>query len=144
MMMEKFELKQEYKDTEGDPQIKSKRRETFREIAYSEGPAAARRARTIITNPTHIAVAIGYDTEEEEVPTILTMGKDKIAETIIKIAINAHIPIMRNVELAHELFQKGRVGDFIPRDTYKAVAEILKWITSFEETEEINVELFKT
>ena len=142
MMMEKFELKQEYKDTEGDPQIKGKRRERFREIAYTEGPSAARRAKAIITNPTHIAIAISQKTLDD-VPTILTMGKDAIADKIIKIAINAHIPIMRNVELAHELFERGNIGDFIPRDTYKAVAEILKWISSFEETEEINVELFK-
>jgi len=142
MMMEKFELKQEYKDTEGDPHIKSKRRERFREIAYTEGPGAASRARTIITNPTHIAVAVGQETEDD-VPTILTMGKDAIADKIIKIAVNAHIPIMRNVELAHELFERGNIGDYIPRDTYKAVAEILKWISSFEETEEVNVELFK-
>ena len=61
MKMEKFEVRQEYKDTEGDPMIKGKRREMFREIAYQEGPSAARRARAIITNPTHIAVAIKYD-----------------------------------------------------------------------------------
>lgn len=144
MMMEKFELKQEYKDTEGDPYIKGRRRERFREIAYSEGPGAARRAKTIITNPTHLAIAIGFETElEEGVPKIITMGKNQEAERIIKIAINNHIPIMRNVDLAQELFKKGRIGDYIPRETYQAIAEILKWISTFENPEEINWEIFK-
>jgi type III secretion protein U len=135
MMMEKFEIKQEYKDTEGDPLIKGKRRERFREIAYSEGPSGARRARAIITNPTHIAVAIGYDDDKEPVPVIITMGAGPMAEQIIKVAIEANIPIMRNVELAHQLYKKGKISDYIPLDTYKAVAEILRWIASLEEKE---------
>ena len=61
MKMEKFEVKQEYKDTEGDPQIKSRRRQTAHEIAYQEGPKSVRRAKTVITNPTHLAVALEYD-----------------------------------------------------------------------------------
>jgi len=145
MMMEKFELKQEYKDTEGDPHIKGRRRERFREIAYSEGPSAARRAKAIITNPTHLAVALGFEKESEEgVPKILTMGKNQEADRIIKIGIDYHIPIMRNVDLAQELFKKGRIGDYIPRETYQAIAEVLKWISTFEKPEEVNWEIFKT
>jgi len=143
MKMEKFEVKQEYKDTEGDPQIKGKRRELFREIAYQEGPRAASRARAIVTNPNHIAVALGYETEGEEVPIILTMGQGPIADKIIQIALDAHVPIMRNVSLARELFTIGTEGDYIPRETYKAVAEILRWIESLEENPDINVELFR-
>lgn len=135
MMMEKFEVRQEYKDTEGDPMIKSKRREKFREIAYTEGPSGASRARAIITNPTHIAIAVGYDKEKEPVPVIITMGAGPTAEKIIKVAIEANIPIMRNVDLAWQLYRKGRISDYIPLDTYKAVAEILKWIASLEEKE---------
>ncbi|MBN1914696.1 MAG: type III secretion system export apparatus subunit SctU [Parachlamydiales bacterium] len=143
MMMEKFEVKQEYKDTEGDPLIKSKRRETFREIAYSEGPSATRRARAIITNPTHIAVAVGYEKEKDPVPVILTMGQGPIAEAIIKIAVDEHIPIMRNVTLAQELFKMGKIADYIPEETYQAVAEILKWIEEMEKEERIVKELFR-
>lgn len=135
MMMEKFEVKQEYKDTEGDPLIKSKRREKFREIAYSEGPPGARRAKAIITNPTHIAVAIGYEKNMEPVPVIITMGAEKMAQEIIKVAIEANIPIMRNVELAHQLYNKGKIADYIPVDTYKAVSEILKYLAALEEKE---------
>lgn len=137
MMMEKFEVRQEYKDTEGNPEIKGKRREQFREIAYSEGPSAASRARAIITNPTHIAVAIGFEAKEEVVPIILTMGADLIAERIVQIALDAKVPIMRNVDLARELYEKGRIADYIPEGTYQAVAEVLKWIKAIEEKPEL-------
>lgn len=143
MMMEKFEIKQEFKDTEGDPMIKGKRRELFREIAYQEGPGAARRARAIITNPTHIAVALKYNPDEEPAPIILTMGADIVADQIIKIGVENNIPIMRNVDLARELYSKGKISDYIPEDTYQAVAEILKWIESLENNPDMNTELFK-
>ncbi|MEN9654940.1 MAG: type secretion integral inner membrane protein [Chlamydiota bacterium] len=141
MMMEKFEVKQEYKDTEGDPHIKGRRREIFREIAYQDGPRAARRARAIITNPTHIAVALKYDPDEEPAPIILTMGMGLVAEQIIKIGIEERIPIMRNVELARELYTKGKISDYIPEDTYKAVSEVLKWIEALEKNPDVNFEL---
>jgi type III secretion protein U len=144
MMMEKFEVKQEYKDTEGDPMIKSKRKQRFREIAYESGPQMATSAKTIITNPEHIAVALGYEKEKDPVPTIITMGKGIIAEKIIMIATEAKIPIMRNVELALELYRKGSIGDYIPKGTYKAVAEILKWLKALEEKEKVEfLELLK-
>lgn len=143
MMMEKFEVKQEFKDTEGDPMIKGKRRENYREIAYQEGPSSAKRARAIITNPTHIAVALKYNPEEEPAPIILTMGVGFVAEQIIKIGIENKIPIMRNVELARDLYTKGKIADYIPEFTYDAVAEILKWIKSLEDNPDTNTELFK-
>jgi flagellar biosynthesis protein FlhB len=143
MMMERFELKQEYKDTEGDPLIKGKRKERARELAYSEGASATKRARAIITNPTHIAVALGYEEEKDPVPTILIMGQGPMAEQIIKIAIDNHIPIMRNVELARQLFAIGKIGDYIPKETYKPIATILKWLETMEETPDINVGLFQ-
>ena len=143
MMMEKFEVKQEYKDTEGDPMIKGKRRELFREIAYQEGPSAARRARAIVTNPTHIAVALQYDPKIEPAPRILTMGVDRIANQIIKIGVDNKVPIMRNVDLARSLYAKGQIGDYIPEEFYPAVAEIMKWIESLENNPDINEELFR-
>ena len=71
------------------------------------------------------------------------MGVGTIAEQIIKIGIENKIPIMRNVDLARELYSKGKISDYIPEDTYEAVAEILKWIESLEENPDANVELFK-
>ena len=104
----------------------------FREISYSEGPSAAKRARVVVSNPTHIAVALSYNEESKEVPKILTMGQDTIAEEIMKIAMEENIPIMRNVELARQLYYKGKIAEYVPEDTYKAIAEILKWIKKLE------------
>jgi type III secretion protein U len=143
MKMEKFEVKQEYKDTEGDPMVKGKRRQMFQEIAYQEGPRSVRRARAVITNPTHIAVAIKYNPPEEVAPMILTMGAGHVAEQIIKEALANNVPIMRNVDLARELYSKGQISDYIPEDTYEAVAEILKWIESLEGNQDVNTELLK-
>lgn len=142
MKMEKFEVKQEYRDTEGDPHIKSRRRQTAQEIAYQEGPRAVRRAKALITNPIHIAVAIEYDEEKEPAPKIITMGQGLIAEQMIKEAVDYNIPIMRNVPLAHTLFDKGKIGQYIPEETYQAIAEILKWLKSLEEEKNIP-EIFK-
>ena len=77
MKMEKFEIKQEYKNSEGDPHIKSKRTQIAQEIAYQEGPAGGvKRAQAVVTNPTHLAIAIGYEKEVDAAPYILAMGKD--------------------------------------------------------------------
>lgn len=143
MKMEKFEVKQEFKDTEGDPHMKNVRRQKAREIAYQEGPSSVRRARAIVTNPVHIAVALEYEEEKEPAPRILTMGQGIVADMIIKTAIEAHIPIMRNVPLAHALFEKGKIGDYIPEETYEAIAEILRWLKGLEAPEALEKELFK-
>jgi type III secretion protein U len=143
MKMEKFEVKQEYKDTEGDPHIKSKRRQTAQEIAYQEGPMSVKRAKAVITNPIHIAVAVEYHVETEPAPRIVTMGKGTIADLIMKIAQENGIPIMRNVTLAQTLFEKGKISDYIPEETYQAVAEILRWLEGIETLETTGLELFK-
>ena len=143
MKMEKFEVKQEFKDTEGDPHIKSKRRQTAQEIAYQEGPSAVKRAKAVITNPVHIAVAVEYESESEPAPRIVTMGKGTVADQIIKLAQDYRVPIMRNVSLAQTLFEKGKISEYIPEETYEAVAEILKWLESLEKKEEVNLELFQ-
>lgn len=142
MKMEKFEVKQEFRDTEGDPHVKGRRRQLAQEMAYQEGPIAARRARAIITNPIHIAVAIEYHEETEPAPRIITMGQGIVADQIVRIATESHIPIMRNVSLAQTLSQKGRIGDIIPEETYEAVAEILEWLKRLEAGEKAP-ELFK-
>ncbi len=143
MKMEKFEVKQEYKDTEGNPEIKSKRRQAAQEIAYQEGPMSVKRAKAVITNPSHIAVAVEYNTETEPAPRIVTMGKGAVADMIMKIAQENGIPIMRNVTLARTLYEKGKISDYIPEETYQAVAEILRWLEGLESLETSGLELFK-
>jgi|SRR5579862_1136100 len=143
MMMEKFEVKQEFKDTEGDPHMKSKRRQTAQEIAYQEGVQSVKRARAVITNPVHIAVAVEYYPDTEPAPRIVTMGKEIIADTIIRLAQEYGIPIMRNVTLAQTLFEKGKISEYIPEETYQAVAEILRWLEGIEKIETEGLEIFK-
>lgn len=134
MMMEKFEVKQEYKNTEGDPQIKGKRKQIAQEIAYSEGPAGGvKKAAAIVTNPAQLAIAVGYNREIDAAPYILVMGEGILAERIIFYADKYEVPIVRNIELAHNLWRDGEVYEYIPEDTYEAMAEILRWISSLEE-----------
>jgi type III secretion protein U len=131
MMMEKFEVKQEYKNTEGDPHIKSKRRQVAQEIAYEQGPAAGlKKASAVVTNPTHLAIAIGYEQGVDAAPYICGMGKDHIAEVMIKLAKEYNIPIVRNIRLAHTLWDHGELYEYVPEGSYEAVAEILRWISA--------------
>lgn len=131
MKMEKFEVKQEYKNSEGDPQIKGKRRQIAQEIAYSDGPAGGvKKAQAVVTNPTHLAIAIAYEKEIDAAPYILAMGKDLLAERIIKLAETYDVPVIRNIKLAHRLWDNGELYEFVPEDTYEPIAEILRWIAS--------------
>ncbi len=143
MRMEKFEVKQEYRDTEGDPHMKSRRRQVAQEMAYQEGPSATKRARAVITNPIHIAVALEYNEATDPAPRIATMGKGIIADAITRIALENNIPIMRNVELAQKLFEKGEISDYVPEETYQAISEILKWLQNLEAQQTAHLELFK-
>ncbi len=138
MMMEKFEVKQEYKDSEGNPEIKGKRKEIAREIAYSEGPAAGvAKANAVVTNPTHLAIALGFDREVDPCPFVLAMGRGHNAEKIIQVAEDYRIPVVRNIKLAHELWDKAKLYEYIPEETYEPVAEILRWIAELQQEEEI-------
>lgn len=143
MKMEKHEVKQEYKDTEGDPHIKGKRKQIAQEIAYQEGPSSTKRAKAVITNPVHLAIALSYQQDTERAPKILAMGKGPVAEQIIKLAVDYNVPIMRNVALAQTLFEKGELYQHIPEETFEAVAEILRWLEGLENNEIIGSDLFK-
>ena len=136
MMMEKHETKQEYKDTEGNPEIKSRRREIAHELASEAGPSATNRAKTVVTNPNHLAVAIEYHSEMAA-PIICTMGMERQAAEIIHIAEKCRIPIMRNVELAHLLYNKGKIGEYIPEEAFDIMASVLKYVIRLEEGESI-------
>ncbi len=141
MMMEKFEVKQEHKSTEGDPQIKGKRRQIAQEIAYQDGPLKGiKQAQAVVVNPTHLAVAIAYDKEIDAAPYIVAMAEDALAERLIGIAKTHDIPIVRNIKLAHNLWNNGDIYEYVPEDTYEAIAEILKWIAALHTEEAYNYE----
>lgn len=137
MKMEKFEVKQEHKNSEGDPQIKGKRRQIAQEIAYQEGPSGGvKRAQAVITNPKHLAIAIGYRKNIDAAPFILALGKDNLAEAMIRIAQQYDVPVLRNVSLAHKLWEDGEIFEYVPEETYEALAEVLRWVASLKpETE---------
>ncbi|RDB31458.1 type III secretion system export apparatus subunit SctU [Candidatus Similichlamydia laticola] len=136
MMMEKFELKQEFKNTEGDPELKSRRREIAREIAYGGGRRGVKGSKVVITNPTHIAIALAYERKKVPAPFVVAKGKGVEAEWIIFEAKKLEIPIVRNVPLAWSLYETGEMHEFIPLETYEAVAEVLKWVASLGGAEE--------
>lgn len=135
MKMEKFEVKQEYKDTEGNPEIKSKRRQIAQEIAYDEGTNQIRRAKAVITNPHDVSVAIGYEPEKYKAPWIIAMGTEKRALAIIAEASKYNIPVMRNVPLAHQLLEEGEANRLIPESTYEPIGEILLYVASLRAAE---------
>jgi len=141
MKMEKFEVKQEYKNTEGDPQIKGKRKQLAQEIAYSEGTAGAvKKSQAVVTNPTHLAIAIGYRKDIDPAPFIILKGQERIAKNIVKIAEENNIPVIRSIRLAHELFQKGEIYDYVPEELYSALVQVFQYIQALNTEDEYDYE----
>lgn len=126
--MSKQEVKQEWKDIEGDPQIINKRKQRMRQMAMNRMIQAVPQADVIITNPTHIAVAIQYDIEEMEAPLVLAIGEDNIAQKIRQLAEEHRIEIVENKPLARALYETAEVGQTIPVELYQAVAEVLAFV----------------
>lgn len=128
LRMTKQEIKEEYKQTEGDPKIKSKIKEKQRQISMRRMMQDVPKADVIITNPTHYAVAMKYDKEKYDAPYVIAKGKDIIAENIKKVAREASIPIVENKWLARHLYKSVEIGQVIPEELYQAVAEILAYV----------------
>ncbi len=126
--MSKKEIKDEYKQMEGDPQIKQKIRQKQREMAKQRMMADVPKADVVITNPTHIAVALVYEREVMSAPQVIAKGGDFLAKRIREIAQANLIPIIENKPLAWALYQNVEVGEEIPEDLYKGVAEILAMV----------------
>jgi flagellar biosynthesis protein FlhB len=126
--MTKQEVKDEFKTSEGDPLIKSRIRSIQMEMARKRMMQAVPDADVVITNPTHLAVALKYDSLSMKAPKVLAKGPGKIAERIREMASEHGIPIMENKELARNLYDTVEVGHEIPAALYQAVAEILAYI----------------
>ena len=132
LMMTKQEIKEEYKQTEGDPLVKSKIREKQRRIAMSRMIQEVPKADVIITNPTHLAIAIKYDKDLYGAPYIIAKGADIIAENIKKVGKEHSVPVVENKPLARALYDSVDVGDLIPEELYEAVAEVLAYVYSLK------------
>lgn len=128
--MSKQEVKDEYKQIEGNPQIKSKIREKQRQMALRRMMAEVPKADVIITNPTHFAVAVKYNAAESDAPLVVAKGKDLIAQKIKETAKENKVPVVENKPLAQTLYKTVEIGDKIPAELYKAVAEVLAFVYS--------------
>jgi flagellar biosynthetic protein FlhB len=126
--MTKEQVKQEFKQNDGDPQIKQRRRAIARSYARRQMLKDVVNADVVITNPTHIAVAIKYDPTIASAPIVLAIGQRKIAERIKAIAKEAGVPMVENRPLARALLKTAKVGTLIPYELYMAVAEILAFV----------------
>ncbi len=124
MRMTKEEVKREYKQDEGDPEVKRERRRIHRDMVFGDPRQAVRQASAVVSNPTHIAVAIGYDGSQDRAPVVMTKGMRIFAEKIKGYAEEFEVPVFRNVSLAWALHDV-EVGDEIPESLFDAVAEIL-------------------
>lgn len=128
LMMSKYEVKQEYKESEGDPQIKQRRRQLQRQMSMNRMIKEVESADVVITNPTHIAVALKFDMETMEVPLVVAKGEGFIAEKIREKARESGVEIVENKPLARLLNKTAEIGEEIPQDLYQAVAEILAYV----------------
>lgn len=128
--MTKYELKQEFKETEGDPLIRSKLRERQRAMAQQRMIQDLKTADVLITNPTHYAVALRYDVTYDVAPRVVAKGQDWFALKLKELAKEYGIRIVENKALARALYAEVEVGDYIPETLYQAVAEILSRIES--------------
>ena len=125
MKMTKQEVKDEYKNTEGDPQIKGKQRQRMMESSQRRMMKNVPQADVVITNPTHIAVAILYDNTKDEAPRVVAKGEDYLAKKIKDLAKESDVPIVENKPLARALYATVDIDETIPPELYQAVAEIL-------------------
>lgn len=128
LKMTKEEVKEETKNAEGNPQVKSQRRRKAIAIAKRKMLAEVPKADVVVVNPVHIAVALRYDRKTMKAPKIVAKGSRLNAARIKEIAQQHQIPIVENVPLARLMFKYGRVGGEIPAELYAAVAEVLAWV----------------
>ena len=128
LRMSKDEIKEEHKTAEGDPLVKGRVRTAQRELMKKRMLAAVRTADVVITNPTHLAVVLKYDTATMAAPVVVAKGAGLIAERIRELARHHSVPVVENKFVARTLFKLVDIGKEIPNDLYRAVAEILAFV----------------
>ncbi|MEC9410263.1 MAG: flagellar biosynthesis protein FlhB [Pseudomonadota bacterium] len=133
MRMSMQEIKDEYKETEGKPEVKSKVRQLQREVAQRRMMADVPEADVVITNPTHYSVALRYDAGASAAPVLLAKGSDRVALKIREIAKENNVPQMQAPPLARALYTHTKVGDEIPEGLYVAVAQVLAYIYQMDQ-----------
>jgi flagellar biosynthetic protein FlhB len=128
LMMTREEVKDEAKSSEGNPQVKAEQRKKRRQFTQRKMLMEVPRADVVITNPTHLAVALRYDAKTMKAPKIVAKGARLNAQRIRAIAQQYQVPVIENKPLARLIFKYGKVGGEVPAQLYAAVAEILAWV----------------
>lgn len=126
--MSKQDIKDEYKKTEGDPLIKSKIKEKQRQMAMQRMMQEVPKADVVITNPTHYAIALKYDGDKMDAPIVIAKGVDFLAQKIKSIAYSNQIITVENKLLARALYEQAEIGNEVPEDLFKAIAEVLAYV----------------
>lgn len=132
LKMTREELRQESKESEGDPHLKARIRSQQREMARGRMMAEVPKADVVVTNPTHFAVALKYDAERMAAPVVVAKGMNLIAERIRELAVENQVPLLEAPPLARALYRHAEAGDAIPATLYTAVAEVMAWVFQME------------
>ena len=130
LKMTKSEVKREYKEMEGDPHVKSMRRRLQREMATQGAVKRTRNATVVVTNPTHVAIALYYEQDDPDspLPLVLAKGEGALAEAMIREARDAGVPIVQNIALARGMLAGAEVDEYIPEAFLEPVAEVLRFV----------------
>nr|HPG59732.1 EscU/YscU/HrcU family type III secretion system export apparatus switch protein [Candidatus Wallbacteria bacterium] len=129
IMMSKYDIKQEFKQEEGDPYLKQELRRRARKIATGQMMREVPKAKVIVTNPTHLSIAIAYEEGQKgAVPSVVAKGADFVALKIREIAKENGIPLYEHKPLARELYEKVEVGEEIPEEFFEAIATVFAFV----------------
>jgi type III secretion protein U len=126
--MTKEEVRREYKEREGDPILRGRRRQLHQELAFNDMLSRVRTASVVVVNPTHVAVALHYDPQETPIPMVVAKGEGEVARAIRQAAEEAGVPVYRDVSLARALQGQTPINDYIPDDLIEPVAHVLRWV----------------
>lgn len=128
LMMSDQELRDELKETEGDPQVAARRRQVQRQMMMQRAESEVPKADVVVSNPTELAIAIQYDPLSMPAPIVLAKGAGVLAQKIRRIALENGIPVVERKPLAQVLYKTVEVGDVVPTEQYQAVAEVLRYV----------------
>ncbi|MBM3278002.1 MAG: flagellar biosynthesis protein FlhB [Candidatus Handelsmanbacteria bacterium] len=128
LRMSRQEIKEEFKQQEGDPQVRARVRSLQREMARRRMMEDVPRADVVVTNPTHLAIALRYDPKEMAAPQVVAKGQRLMAQRIKEMARQAGVPLVEDKPLARALFKAVQVGDTVPEELFKAVAQVLAYV----------------
>ncbi len=136
LMMSKDEIKQEYKEAEGDPHIKHQRKHLHQEMMQEGAVHATKKASVVVTNPTHLAIAIQYDKDKTPLPVVVAKGEGWLAERMIAAAHEEGIPVLQNIPLAHALMDTAALDQYIPSELIEPVAQVLRLVQEMNAPQE--------